>query len=118
MKKLNETVYHKLLLQAQEAKMQGLNKLASGVVNALGPITEDENVKYSYHQLEDDIYEGLWKLATNVVKYYDVESVDAGKIHDSLEALANTFLSEVENSLGVEEVVAGPLEPTLPGETK
>ena len=35
MKKLNLVPYHKLLLQAQEAKTQNLTKLASGIVNAL-----------------------------------------------------------------------------------
>jgi hypothetical protein len=118
MKKLNSVIYNKLLLRAQEAKTQQLSKLASGIVSALGPIIEDERVQYDYQQLQSEIYEGMWKLATHVIKYHDVNSADAGKIHDSLESLADKFIEELEQSLGVEDVIAGPLEPNLPGESK
>lgn len=118
MRKINSTVYHKLLLQAREAKIQNLTKLASGIINAVGPMPEDEHVQYDRQQLHDEVYEGMWKLAINVIKYYDVKSADASKIHDRLEALADKFVEEVEQSLGVEDVVAGPLEPNLPGENK
>lgn len=118
MKKLNSVVYHKLLLQAQEAKTQNLTKLASGIISALGPVVEDEHVQYDRQQLQNEVYDGMWKLATHVIKYHDVDSADAGKIHDSLEALANKFIEELEQSLGVENVIAGPLEPILPGEKR
>lgn len=118
MKKLNEVIYHKLLIQAQEAKTQELTKLASAVMDALGPLTEDEDVKYGYQQMHEEIYEGMWKLATHVIKYYDVESADAGQIHDRLEALADRFIEELEQSLGVEEIGDGPLEPNIPSESK
>lgn len=118
MRKLNSTVYHKLLIQAHEAKAHNLTKLAYGIMNAVGPIPEDEHVQYDRQQLHDEVYEGMWKLATHVIKYYDVGSADAGKIHDRLESLAEKFVEELEQSLGVEDVVAGPLEPNLPGETK
>jgi hypothetical protein len=116
MKKLNSVVYHKLLLQAQEAKTQNLTKLASGILGAMAPIPEDERVQYDRQQLHNDIYDGLWKLASNVIKYYDVESADVSKIHDRLEALADKFVEEMEQSLGVEDVIAGPFEPALPGQ--
>jgi len=118
MKKLNTVIYHKLLLQSHEAKAQGMVKLADGIINALGPMTEDEKVEYNYAQLRDEVYDGMWKIATHVIKYYDVKSADAGKIHERLEALADRFLGELEQSLDVEGVVAGPLESLLPGESK
>jgi hypothetical protein len=118
MKKINEVMYHKLLIQAEEAKTQGMTKLASAILEAVGTMPEDESVHYNYQQLEDEVYQGMWKLATHVLKYYDVESADAGKMHDRLEALADKFLQEVEESLGVENVVSGPLESKLFGEDK
>lgn len=118
MKKLNSVVYHKLLIQANEAKTQQLTKLSSGIVGALGPVVEDERVQYDYQQLQNEVYEGMWRLATHVIKYHDVKSADAGKIHDRLEVLADKFIEELEQSLGVEDVVAGPLEPLLFGESK
>jgi hypothetical protein len=118
MKKVNSVIYNKLLLQAQEARNQKLNKLAAGIMNAIGPMPEDEVVSYSYQQLQNDVYEGMWKLATHVIKYYDVESADASKLHDSLETLAEKFVEELQRTLNTENIIAGPLEPILPGESK
>jgi hypothetical protein len=118
MKKLNSVIYNKLLIQAQEAKTQNLTKLASSIVGALGPMTEDENVAYDYQQLQDDVYQEMWKLATHVIKYYDVKSADANKVNDRLESLASRFIEELEESLGVEDMIVGPLETTIPGESK
>ena len=46
MKKLNEVIYNKLLLQANEAKAQGMERLATGVLNSLGAVPEDEEAHY------------------------------------------------------------------------
>ena len=47
-------------------------------------LVEYEHVQYDRQQLQSEVYEGMWKLATHVIKYYDVKSADAGKIHDKL----------------------------------
>ena len=114
MKKLNEIVYRRLLLQAEEAKERGLHKLADGVLNSLGPIPEDERVQYSYGELQDDIYKGIWKLAVHVIKFYDVESVDAEKMNEAIETLASKLVDSLEETLAVDLV--GPLDPKVPGE--
>lgn len=111
-------MYHKLIIQANEAKVRGLTKLASAIFNAVGAVPEDENVHYNYQQLENDIYQGMWRLATHVIKYYDVDSADAGKVNDRIEVLAGKFLQDLETSLGVDGVISGPLETKLPGENK
>lgn len=118
MRKLNSIIYNKLLLQAREAKTQEMNKLSSAVMGAIGPVPEDESVHYDREQLKDELYNGMWKLATHVIKYHDVHGADVLKLHDRLEALADKFLDEVETSLDVDDVVAGPLETPLPGESK
>lgn len=118
MKKLNSIIYHKLILQAKEAKNQEMGKLASAVMSAVGAVPEDESVQYNREQLKDELYEGMWKLATHVIKYHDVKSADINKIHDRLESLADKFLDEMETSLEVEDVIAGPLESPLPGEKR
>lgn len=112
MKKLNPVVYYKLILQSREAKAQGMTKLASGILGAVGPITEDEQVKYSYQELQDELYDGLWKLATHVIKYYDVKSADAGSLHYRIESLADQLLDELETSLNVNvgDIGNGPLD--------
>lgn len=117
MKKLNSVIYHKLLLQAEEAKEQGLEKLASGILNTLGPLPEDEVVQYNYEQLEDDVYQGMWRLAACVIKYHDLKSADAAKVHEVLDSLASKLIKEVEQSLSVDNTRVGPLEDKVPGES-
>lgn len=118
MKKLNNVIYYKLLLQAEEAKEQGLSKLGHGILGALTPYPEDEPVAYSLGELNDDIYRNLWALSTNVLKYYDLQSADVEKINETIEIFAEKFVSELENALGVDSATVGPLEPKLPGENE
>ena len=118
MKKLNTIVYEKLLLQAEEAKDRGMIKLASGVVSALGAMPEDEVVNYNFNELQNDVYDGLWKMAACVIKYHDLQSVNAEKIHEVLESFASKLIEEVEQSLSVDNTQVGPLEDIVPGEIK
>lgn len=118
MKKLNSVVYNKLLLQAEEAKDQDMVKLASGIVGAIGPQPENIKVSYNFNELQGDMYQGLWKLAACVIKYHDLESVDAEKMHEVLESLASKIIMDVETSLGVDDTMVGPLEDDLPGQSK
>ena len=114
--KLNSTIYDKLILQANEAKEQGLTKIAAGILGAVGSVPEDEQVSYAYDELKEDLYEGMWKSAANVLKYYDLNSVDAGKLSDTLESLAERFLDEVEKTLDIGDNQVGPLEEKVPGQ--
>ena len=118
--KLGSVIYNKLLLQAEEAKDQNLDKLASGIFSALEDEREesDENTTYCYKNLNNDVYCGMWKLASNIIKYYDLESVDAQKIDGVIESLANKFISELELTLDVDNIVGGPFEEKVPGEIK
>ena len=116
MKKLDSVIYNKLLLQAEEAKEQGMIKLADAVFNSIGPLHEEERVTYNLEQLEADIHGGLWKLATCIIKYHDVNSLDAEKVNEAIESLASKMIKEVEQSLGVENDQIGKLEDKLPGE--
>lgn len=118
MKKLNPVVYQKLLLQAEEAKDRDMVKLANGILNSIGPTPEEETVTYDYEQLEDDVYHDLWKAATCILKYYDVRSADAEKIHEALEVVASKLIEEVEHSLSLKHTQVGPLEPKVPGQSK
>jgi len=113
---LNATIYHKLLLQAEEAKELNMTKLASGILGSLGPMPEEELVSYNFNELQEDIYQGLWKLAANVIKYHDLQSVDAGKVHETLESLAIKLITEVEKSLNVDNSRVGPLEDKVFGQ--
>lgn len=115
---LKSSVYHRLLLQAQEARDQGMHKLAAGILNSIGPTSDDETSTYSYSQMQDDVYEGLWKLANHVIKHYDVDMVDAERLDQVLETLAYKLVNEVEEVLPLEENTSNsPLDLKVPGES-
>lgn len=114
--KLNSTIYDKLILQANEAKEQGLTKIAGGILGSIGSISEDEQVSYGYDELQMDLYEGMWKTATSVLKYYDLNSVDAKRLSDTLETLAEHFLEEMEKTLDIGAGSVGGLEEKVPGQ--
>lgn len=114
--KINPVVYKKLLAQAEEAKAQGFTKLADGIVNAIGSYPNDESEEYSYTQLQDDIHRDLWKMATRLMYYYDLQSIDALKLEQTLTSWASDMLDDLEITLNVDSVVAGPSEPKVPGQ--
>lgn len=118
MKKLNATIYNKLFAQAEEAKHQGLNSLASSIFEAIGPHANDERSEYTYKQLQEDIHRDMWKIATRLMHYYDVNSLDAEKLDETLTTQAELLVEAVESTMQVDEVVVGPLEPEVPGQDK
>ncbi len=103
MKKLNKIIYNKLLLQAQEAKTQGINKLASAIFDTIGSMPEEEEKEYTNQELYDDVYNGLWKLVGNIIKYHNLDSVQSEKIDLVVESLTDHFISEIENTLQIED---------------
>ena len=115
MKKLNKVIYNKLLLQAEEAKEFELKKIANGVINAIGSFPRDEIESFSEKELKQDIYDGLWKLAMNVISYHDLESADIMKINASIEDISGRFINELETTLGVVGKI-GPQEPKVFGQ--
>lgn len=114
--KLNATMYNKLLIQAQEAKEQGLTKLASGVLEAIGPHPRDEDLSYSYNELEQDIYNDLWKSAVKMMAYYDLNSAQIEKLGQTIAFCTDTIVDELGRTLEVQDIVKGPFEPNIPGE--
>lgn len=116
--KLNETMYNKLLIQAQEAKEQGLTKLATGVLDAIGPCPRDEVKECYYEDMKDSIYNDLWKSAAKLMAYYDLDSAQIEKLGETIDFCTSTVIGEMERTLGVDNLVKGPFEPNIPGEDK
>lgn len=103
MKKINKVAYNKLCLQAEEAKALKINKLADNIYSAIGPIPDEEKYTYSYKELNVDVHKEMWKIATNVLHYYDLESIDAKKLDETLQNITNNFIKEIKASLLIEE---------------
>jgi hypothetical protein len=118
MNKLNIIMYNKLLAQAKEAKEQGLVKLSNNIMDVIGVLPEEERQEYSYGQLQQDIHKDLWKLASRLMIYYDLESADILKIDKTILSWASKITDDLEKTLLVDPSSIGPLEPKLPGEDK
>ena len=116
MSKLNTTIYRKLLACAQEAEDQGLIKLASNIKEAIGVEAAEKPEPYSYVEMENDIHRELWKAATHLVRYWNLNRVDVQKLDNSILIWASELIDEVEHSLGVSSAPVGPLDPKVPGQ--
>ncbi len=116
MTKLNPTIYRKLVAQAEEARAQGLVKLADNIMEAIGEEPTEELGTYSYSQMENDIQQQIWKIATRVMKYYNLDYADVQKLDKSILLWASEVVDELEHALGTTGRAKGPLEPKLPGE--
>lgn len=116
--KLNSILHKKLLLQAQEAKIQGLNKLASGILESIGSEPQNEDIGYSYEQLQEHIHQDLWKAAAKILAYYDVKSVNVENLDKTILTCADDLTNEIEKTLDLDMIVRGPFEPKVPGEDK
>ena len=97
--KLNKIIYNKLLLQAEEAKDRKKKKLANAIFYAIGSMTDDENKKYLNKDMEDDIYQLLWKMSAHVIKRHNLESVDADKLNKLIENLTPEIIDQIESAL-------------------
>lgn len=115
---MNSVIYRKLVAQAEEAKEQGMTKLANGIMEAIGPEPVEEPQEYSYAQLHDDTHKEMWKVAAHLMRYYNLEYADVEKLDKSILVWASRVISDMEDTLEVDSVVVGPLEPRVPGEDK
>jgi hypothetical protein len=117
MTNLKEKTHVVMVMQANEAKELGFEKLGDVVLNAVGPITREENElqSYAYTELEEDTYKKLWKIAMEVISYHDVEFPDIQNIDDAVSELVDTVIAQVEESIGAKDKL-GKFEPKVPGQ--
>lgn len=118
MNKINKILYNKLLLQAQEARDQNLSKLSDGIFNCIGSYpadAEDKKEKFSYTDLNSEVYKILWKICGQVMRYYNVNAVNAEKMHQILEDLTEEVIENIEENIDIsnnnfEDKVIGEIE--------
>ena len=115
MKKLGKNAYNRLVLQAEEAKHQNLDKLANGILQCIGSFPAETEEEFSQDQLKEAIYNSLWKIAADVINYYDLQTPDALQIDRTLESLSSKVLNEMKKTLNVKKDF-GPKEPKVLGQ--
>jgi len=116
--KINKTLYNKLLLQAEEAKLHGMVKLASDVVNSIDAFSEENAQEYSHDQMESDISSDAWKMATRIFNYYQVKTADIEKLNKIIIECSDNFIKSLEKEINKSGSLIGKSEPNLPGEEK
>lgn len=118
MKKLNEVLANKLILQAAEAKTVGLTKISEAVYDAVASVQiVPQQETFNYDELESVAHAALWKVACTVAAYHDLQSADIQKIHQIVVAAADKFVREVETQLEVGDKI-GQFEDNVPGQVK
>jgi hypothetical protein len=113
--KLGKAAYNKILLQAEEARDLGFDKLSSDVFSSIGSVARDEQIVYNEVDLQNDVSKSIWKIAMDIVAYHDLKSIDIQNIDEVIGELSVHIVSNIENKLGVYGKV-GPMEEKLPGE--
>lgn len=114
--RLKVGTYNKLKLQANEAREQGMEKLAEAVDTAIGTSPQFEVSEYSSLDLDKDVHKDLWRIAAKVLAFHDLDSANIEQIDQSLSVWAEKIISDLEKTLQVTDSIRGPLEPKLPGE--
>ncbi len=118
MKKINDVLYKKLILQAEEAKMQGLEKTASNILESLTneDLIEKPSEDYSYEDLKEEFSKSILDLAIKVTKYHNLESLDYSKLESFANDASDELIEKIEDVLGVEAGEVGPFDKKTMGE--
>ena len=117
MRTITEKFADRLLIQAKEAELKGLNKVADHITNTVSAQeTRKTDVSYTYAE-EDfttDVEGKLWEGVFRAADFFDC-NVDAADMQDVISKLAKNLIDEVRIKGGVKHGV-GAYESTVPGE--
>ena len=116
MKKIGQDLQNRLVLQADEAKIVGLNKLSSSIYDAIlqAQIINDTD-SFNYDELVQTVRNELWKAACKIAVYHDLPTLDVQKIDALVAVAANDFIHSIERSNSVENQI-GPFEEKVIGQ--
>lgn len=115
MRTINENFMTRLIAQRDEAKLLGLNKIATNLTNQISSNAVrdgDENYEYSYASLKEDVEENLWDAAIRAQDYFG-NTADAREISDIITVISEQLINEIRVKLGK---TIGAYEPVVPGE--
>lgn len=109
---MNEILYERLKLIAEEAQEQGMTKLAEAIEESL---PQEKKSSYSYEELQDDVHKDLWKIASKLMVYYDLQMIQPENLDRSLISWASRLIDDIEKTLEV-NALNNPLEEKVAGE--
>jgi hypothetical protein len=118
MKTISENLLNRIQLQANEADLIGLKKVADHLSTQIekSAVREDDvNYVYSSDELQKDIESSLWDASIRVADFYNAP-FDAAEVQKTIEATASQLISELSIKLGFVHGV-GVYEDKVAGET-
>ncbi len=119
MRTVTENLKKRLIIQAEEAKVQGLTKIAShlNVQAERNPIRNDgDSYTYSNDDFQNDVENSIWGAVVRFADFHNV-SIDAIKAQDLVEKVAADLISELRVKTGAVHGV-GAYEPIVSGEER
>lgn len=119
MRTIKKNLFNRLVLQAEEAEIQGLTKVAESLTTQITKNADnlrDDSVLYRYSaaQFGQDIHEKLWDFVIRTADFYNV-SLEAQEMQKIIERYAADMIHEISNKLGINHSI-GAYEEPLPGE--
>lgn len=116
MRTITKKMSARLELQAKEADIVGLKKLASHLERLSKSATRPTGSSYVYPEadLKVDVEGPLWDAVIRIADYYDC-NIDAEVVQKNIEALAKELVRVISKQAGIKHGV-GVYEPAVPGE--
>lgn len=114
---MRKNLHTRLIKQAEEAKVQGLDTI-SAQLNSILPktaIQEDVGYVYSSDKFDKETDELLWSVAVKTADFYDLTRLDM-KEAEQIITQAKKDLIESLCKLGGIKLQVGKFEEKLPGE--
>lgn len=119
MRTITETLHKRLVAQSEEAKIQGLTKVASHIDEkvAEAKVRKDDAIYvYSDEEFKKDVEKALWDAALRVADFHNT-TFDASEVQNIVDKYSEELISDLRVLANVEHGV-GVFEPTIPGEMK
>lgn len=119
MRTVTENLKNRLIIQSEEAEVQGLTKIASHLIDqaeSLSIRSDDQSYTYSNDDFQNDIESSIWGAVVRFADFHNV-TIDAIKAQDLVEKIASDLISELRVKTGTIHGV-GAFEPTVSGEER
>jgi hypothetical protein len=119
MRTVTENLKNRLILQSEEAEIQGLTKIASHLIDQaeiLEVRANDDSYTYSNDDFQNDVENSIWRAVVRFADFHNV-GIDAMQVQDLVEKVAFDLISELRVKTGTIHGI-GAFEPTVSGEER
>jgi hypothetical protein len=118
MRTITENLKIRLIAEAEEAKIQGLTKIAETLPQIKDlPVRENtDSYTYSNDDLQNDVKASIWNIVVRTADFHNCY-IDMQKASQIVDFYANDILADLRKVANIEHGI-GAYEPNIPGEAK